>query len=174
MMNNNKYLHFPLMLVFFVVFCHKTYSQSQQVPFHIQAAFFEKILKHISPLRDVNPVKVLIVYDKKTESEKNILKENMKNLAFTVYDVLPSQLILNISQCNVVYFMPGSQEYAKLCRDNQVLSICGINDYVEENLISLAIGVEQDKPKIYINFRLLQAEGNDVSAGLLKISRVYR
>ena len=168
----NKKIYFFFFLIIFLP--NDVASQSNKVPYHIQAAFFGKIFNHISPLKKNNPIKVLIVYNEKTESDKTIFFENMRQLGLSVNAVKPFQLVMNITDTNVVYFMPGLQKHAKLCREYRKLSLSGTTDHIEDGEISIAIGIEKDKPKVYINLGLMQSEGNDVSAALLKISKVYR
>ena len=168
---NIKIIVFVIIIIFSPAW---TYSQSQQVPLHIQAAFFGKIFNHISPLKEINPIKILIMYNNKTESDKTVLMQSLEDLGFIVEAAQPFKLVMNISDFNVIFFMSDTQSYAKLCRESKVLSICGNPDYVEEGNISIAIGVEQDKPKVHINLGVLQSEKKDVSAALLRISTVYR
>jgi len=156
-----------------VIYPHESTSQSAQVPYHIQAAFWGKIFKHIPQLDDKR-VKILIVYDTKSETKKTTLMENIKSLGFEVNAVKPDQLVREITGYDVVYFMEELQKYATLCREKHKLSICGTPEYVETGAISIALGIENDKPRISINIKLLQAEGKDVTVELLKISQVFR
>ena len=163
-----------LFLIHIVIISSNAVSQTQQVPFQIQAAYMGKILNHIFPLKDINPIKVLIVYDNNSASDKTILVECLNRPGIDVNAVEPFQIVMNIPNYNVIYFMNGTQSYSKLCREYKVLSICGNPDYVKNGNVSIAIGIEQDKPKVFINLGLLQAEGKNVSGALLNISNVFR
>ena len=99
--------------------------------------------------------------------------EDMKSIGFEVDAAEPYKLVSEISRYDVVYFMAGLEKYATLCSEKKKLSICGIPEYVAKGNISIALGIENDKPRIYLNIKLLQAEGKDVSAELLGISKVF-
>ena len=167
------YSIFHLFLLIFMLFPGYAYSQAIQVPINIQTAFFGKIFNHVSPLNKIQNKKILIVYDTKSESNTNQFIENMTKLGFDMKAVKPDQLVMNIDDYHVVYFMPGLQEYAKHCRLKKKLSICGVPKYTEQGDISIALGIENDRPQIFLNIEVLQAEGNDISVELLQISKVY-
>ena len=108
-------LIFGIMLSFFNT--KGILAQSAQVPYHIQAALFGKIFKHI-PQFDDKTLKILIVYNTQSESEKSILMENIKSIGFVANAIEPDKLVREISGHDVVYFMSGLQNYASLCKEN--------------------------------------------------------
>ena len=99
--------------------------------------------------------------------------ENIESLGFEADAVEPDKLVSEISGYDVVYFMPGLQKYAQLCEERKKLSICGMPEYIENGMVSIALGIENDKPRIYINIGHLRAEGKDVTAELLSVSYVF-
>ena len=151
----------------------RTYSQSITIPPRIQAALFLKIFKYESALRDKGAIKVLIVFDEVVESEKNELVRSMENASFIVNAVKPGELEENIADFDAAYFMQGLHEYGQVCKKYNVLSISTFPKNVEEGYISLAIGIYDAKPRIYVNLASLKREGSNISAELLRFAQVF-
>jgi len=115
---------------------------------------------------------MLIVYDNFSQSSKNELIKELSVIMDTKA-VLTPDLERNIAEFDLVYFMPGLQNLASMCKENGVLSVAGISEYVENGQVSLAFGVLNDKPKIYVNLTSLEKEGQSLSSEILRISKVY-
>lgn len=90
-----------------------------------------------------------------------------------VIPVLSDELEKYITNCDLVYFMPGNQDKATICKTYNVLSVTGISQYVEQGKISLAFGLQNNKPKIFINLSSLEKEGQSLSSELFRIAKVY-
>lgn len=142
------------------------------VPENIQAALLPKILKFNPTLNHKQKIKILIVYDNSSQASKN---ELIKELSVTMdaKAIRTPDLEKNITDFDLVYFMPGLQNLALMCKDKGVLSVAGISEYVENGQISLAFGVLNDKPKIFVNLTSLEKEGQSLSSEILRISKVY-
>ena len=167
------YKLYRLLIICFFLFPASAFSQTAQVPYHIQAALFKKIFTHIDPLKNTEKKSVLIVYDSSTEIEAAQMQEEMRKLDLDAKLTQPVQLVMNIHDYEVVYFMPGLEKYAELCRQYKKLSISGKPEHAKNGNISIALGIERDKPRIYVNIGLLSSEGKDIGVELLQISKAY-
>ena len=70
--------------------------------------------------------------------------------------------------------MPGTNPPSQQSSSKGVLSISGVTSNVESGKVAIGLGVEGGKPKIIIHMGQLKAEGQDVSADLLKIATVIQ
>ncbi len=149
-----------------------SFSQNMPVPENIQAALLPKVLK-FSPNISPNPkFRILIVYDNNSVISKDELFNELTG-SMDVKAILPDALEKNISNCDLVYFMPGIQMKSALCKTYKVLSVTGISQYVEQGQISLAFGLLNNKPKIFVNLSSLENEGQSLSSEILRIAKVY-
>jgi len=174
----SKSKSFVLIRILFFLFLsigvyNSAYSQSMPVPENIQAALLPKVLKFSPNLSQVPKLQMLIVFDSNSKLSKN---ELMKGIGSTmnVKAIVAEELSSNIDKCDLVYFMPGTQNSAIICKENKVLSVCGISGYVENGVISIAFGVQDNKPKIYVNLSSLESEGQSLSSEILRITKVYK
>ncbi len=116
---------------------------------------------------------MLIVYSAKTESQKNILYQEMKDKAHINYSS-ESEINLNNKKIDVVYFMPGCEGSAEVCKQHKILSIASTAKSVQNGSISVAIASENDKPRIFVNLSSLKAEEQQFSTDILRIAKVFK
>jgi hypothetical protein len=69
--------------------------------------------------------------------------------------------------------MQGLQQFASLCKNNKVLSVAGVSGYAEQGFVSIAFGIMNNNPKIYLNLTSLGKEGQSLSSEILRIATVY-
>jgi hypothetical protein len=148
------------------------FGQNMPVPENIQAALLPKVLKFSPNLSQVPKLRMLIVYDNSSQISKDELIKGFDS-SINVKAINATELEQNIGNCDLVYFMPGMQRSARICKYNKVLSVTGISQYVEQGLISVAFGIQNNKPKIYVNLSSLEKEGQSLSSDLLRIAKVY-
>ena len=160
-------------LLLFLLIPEVVPSQQMDIPARIQVATLSKIFKYVPSLRAKNPVKLLLVYDKKTKSDKENFVTAFENASVEVKAVLPDEIENIISGYDVVYFMPGLQDHAELCKKHKKLSNAGVAKYAQNGEVSIALGLENDKPRLFINMSSLKNEGIHLSANLLKIAKVF-
>ena len=163
-----------LIILGLVLFTQTVSAEYLSLPIRLQTALFVKIFKYNHTLKNKNSIRVLIVFDREKESVKKELVSSMQKLSLEVVAVEPGELEKCIADYDVVYFMLGQQRLGQLCKEHKVLSISGTPKDTEEGNVSLAVGVYMDKPKIFLNLTSLQAEGNDISAELLKLAKIYK
>ncbi len=172
-----KYLcYFLIRILLFLIIitsvANISYSQNMPVPENIQAALIPKVLKFSPNISRKPKIRILIVYDNKSVNSKNDFINELAG-SMDIKAILPEALENNISNCDLVYFMPGIQMKSSLCKTYKVLSITGISQYVESGQVSLALGLENNKPKIFINLSSLDKEGQSLSSEILRIATVY-
>jgi hypothetical protein len=181
MINNLKLQHRFFYIIFRIVlfllitfnttnFC---FSQNMPVPENIQAALLPKVLKCNPDLAQQPKLRLLIVYDNNSQISKDEFIKGIGSI-LEVKALGPRELELNIGNCDLVYFMPGMQKFASICKINKILSVAGISQYVEQGTISMAFGIENNKPKIFISLSSLEKEGHSLSSEILRIARVYK
>lgn len=149
-------------------------AQGAALPMNIQAALLTKVLKFNPKFADKPQVKVLIIYNRSTRLNKEELVSELAAKNIDVKAVQPDELGNNIKNCDIVYFMPGISDQDGICKANKVLTISGAARFVEEGQMSIAFGVQNDKPRIYINVTSLKSEDQNISSELLRIAKVYK
>ena len=148
------------------------YSQNMPVPENIQAALLPKVLKFSPVLSQKAKLHILIVYDNNSQISKDLFASELA-VSMDVSAVRPEALEKNISNVDLVYFMPGTQSQVAVCKKHKVLSVTGISQYVEQGQVSLAFGIQNNKPKIFVNLSSLEKEGQSLSSEILRIAKVY-
>lgn len=161
-----------LVLIIFATTVNYSFSQNMPVPENIQAALLPKVLKFSSNLSQKLKIRILIVYDNNSQTSKDEFTKEL-SVSMDVKAVLSTELEKNISNCDLVYFMPGIQNLAAICKTYNVLSVTGISQYVEQGQVSLAFGLQNNKPKIFVNLSSLEKEGQSLSSEILRIAKVY-
>ncbi len=161
-----------IFLFILIAATNNSYSQNMPVPENIQAALLPKVLRFNPTLLQKTKIRILIVYDHNSQTSKDEFVKELE-LSMDVIPVLSDELEKYITNCDLVYFMPGNQDKATICKTYNVLSVTGISQYVEQGKISLAFGLQNNKPKIFINLSSLEKEGQSLSSELFRIAKVY-
>lgn len=161
-----------LILILSLGAANLSFSQTMPVPENIQAALLPKILKFSPTLSQKSKLKILVVYDNNSQISKDEFIKGISSI-MDIKAILPGELPQNITNSDLVYFMPGLQKYAEICKTYKVLSVTGISQYVEQGNISLGFGLQNNKPKIYVNLTSLGKEGQSLSSEILRITKVY-
>lgn len=77
---------------------------------------------------------------------------------------------------NIVYIARGNknlvEQVLKLTQSNKLLSCASRSEYVTGSGVTIAVGLKENKPKIYINLSSAKAEGVDFSAKFLRITEI--
>lgn len=149
-------------------------SQNLSLPVNIQAALLTKVIKFIPKLSDKHQIKILVIYNNKTRLFKEEMISELDAKKMEVKAILPSELEQNIKGFDVAYFMPGIQDENGVCKSHKVLTMTGVSKYVEEGSLSIAFGLQNDKPKIYINLTSVKEEEQSLSSDLLRIAKVFK
>ena len=148
------------------------FAQIMPVPENIQAALIPKVLKYNSNISEKKTIRILLVYDNISQKSKDLIVQDLDS-SFDIKAIKLEELNTSITNTDIVYFMPGLQLAADICKEHKVLSISGISQYVENGNVSLAFGLLNNKPKIFINLTSMEQEGQTISSEILRISKVY-
>jgi len=148
------------------------YSQIMPVPENIQAALLPKVLKFNPNFAQKTKIRMLIVYDNDSQTSKEDLINGL-GASIDAKAIHSNELEQNISNCDLVYFMPGIQDESAICKSHKILSVTGISQYVEKGQISIGFGILNNKPKIFISLSSLEKEGQSISSELLRIAKVF-
>jgi hypothetical protein len=152
----------------FFVFVHAARAQESTIPPKIQAAFLSKIFTNFDPiLKGKSPLICVVVYD--TDQEKNEMVIAFQEVGFTVRAVKALQPVS--SDADVVYFA-GKTKVSGIQGKNTV-SVSNSIAQVEAGNAVMGLGVENSKPKIYINSNAAKTLGRNYPAALLKLAKVY-
>ena len=138
-----------------------SFAQDMAVPANLQAALFKKIFAFNKTLAAKGNVEVAVI-GAGAEEVISAFKQAGVN----------AKVASDIGSASVVYVMPGTASPKAQSAAKGVLSISGIPSNAEEGKVAIGIGVEGGKPKIIINMAQLKAEGQELSADLLKIAKV--
>ena len=158
----------------FIIFNSVSYCYGQNIPVpeNIQAALLPKVLKFNSELSEKEKIKMLIVYDNNSLNNKDKFFKELKGV-MEIKAIRSIELDETISGYDLIYFMPGLADLAIICKSQKILSVTGISQYVEEGKISLGFGIQNNKPKIFVNLTSLDEEGQSFSSDILRIAKIF-
>jgi hypothetical protein len=157
-------------LMFFLIgfMTVNVYSQEMPVPVNLQAALFKKIFAFDKTLQSKGSVEVIVLSgDGSGDDVAAAFKASGVNARAVKGGQVPAG-------ASVVYVMPGVTPPKQACAQKGVLSISGATSYVESGRVSIGLGLEGGKPKIIIHIGQLKAEGQELSADVLKIARIIQ
>jgi len=77
---------------------------------------------------------------------------------------------------DVIYIAKGEKELIdrvlKVTQSEKILSCTGKAEYVSSCGVSMAVGLKDNKPKIYLNLSSAKSEGADFSAKFLRVAEI--
>jgi hypothetical protein len=148
------------LLVRVVLLCFFSFFQgtAQTVPANLQAALFKKIFSFDKALSAKATVDVVVIDGDDVAAAMKAAGINAASGSSAGGDV--------------TYF--GSAPAKAATAKAGILSISGTASHAEKGLVSIALTVEDGKPKIVVNMVQLKAEGHEISADLLKIAKVIQ
>jgi len=160
---------FILIITLIVAVSEVSFAQEMPVPVNLQGALFKKIFNFNKTLLS-NGIKLAVVF-----GDAGIKDEVIE--AFKQFGFFPSSVSINdiekeIKNYTVVYITPGCRSLKSLSDKNKVFTISGLPSLAEKGEVSIAIGVESGRPKILINKKKAEAEGQELAPDLLKISKI--
>ncbi len=156
-------------VILVLTICEIGYAQAMPVPANLQGALFKKIFNYNKTLQ-AKGIKLVIVYT--DAAIKDEVVEGFKQFGLFPTAVSFNNIEKEIGNFNVAYITPGCGSTKLITDNNKVFSISGLSSLAEKGEVSVAIGVEGGKPKIIINKKKLDSEGQEVSADLLKVAKI--
>ena len=77
---------------------------------------------------------------------------------------------------DVLYIAQGEKEeidrVLKVTQSEKILSCCGKSEYVSTCGVTMAVGLKDQKPKLYLNLNSAKQEGADFSAKFLRVAEI--
>ena len=139
---------------------------SQEVPANLQAALFKKIFSFNKTLSAKGSVEIGVI-----GASGDGIVAAFKEAGINAKAMGGNQITGDV---NVVYVMPGAASTKQQSASKGVLSISGVTSLVENGQVAIGLDIEGGKPKIVINMAQLKAEGQELTADLLKIVKVIQ
>lgn len=134
---------------------------AQSVPAPLQAALLKKIFSFDKSLSGRNDI-VVVVIGGAADIVSALNGVGIKAKAGTAADG------------DVVYIAAGATPPKAATAKAGILSVSGTSAFAEGGQVSIAIGIEDGKPRIFVNMNQLKAERHELSADLLKLAKVIK
>lgn len=145
------------------------FAQVMPVPVKLQVAMFKKIFNYNATLQSKG-VKLAVVYG--DADIKDELIDGFKQFGLFPTAVNVNDIEKQIANYSVVYVTPGCGSLKLVTDKYKVFSISGVASLAEKGEVSIAIGVEGGKPKILVNKKKIESEGQELSPDLFKIAKI--
>ena len=145
------------------------FAQKMPVPVNLQVALFKKIFNYNKTLESKG-VKLAIVYT--DAGIKDEVVEGFKQFGMFPVPVSVNDLEKVITNYTVIYVTPGCGSLNYITDKYKVFSVSGAPSLAEKGEVSLAIGIESGKPRILLNKKKVESEGQELSPELLKIAKI--
>lgn len=169
-MNNYKTY---ILIGIHVVLSMTLLAQTTVIPSTLQAMLFKKIFDYDKSLQGKGTVNVLVVYNESSTIAKDRMIAAFKAVGIGATGARVGEASTVISAAHVVYVTAGVTSMRELCSKHKVLSISGDGTLADSGEVSVGLGMSDGKPKIIVNAGQLKAEGQELSADLLKMAK-YR
>lgn len=143
-------------------------AQEMAIPANVQANLFKKIFSFNKTLTAKGNIEVAVLSG---GGSGDVMVSAFKEAGVNAKAVSGEQVPAGAT---VVYLMPGVNPQKQQYASKGVLSICGSSIDVEDGKISIGLGLEGGKPKIIVNMGQLKAEGQELSADVLKMAYVIK
>lgn len=193
-MRNSKTIMrvFGLTALLVVLWTTALCAQKMVVPVKLQLAILLKALTYDRNLKEKAGGEILMAVCYHQEQERSVeakdqLLEAIKAspvdsiedipLRFTSVNMQKDDLAAVITRygVDVLYVTPLStaavESITTVSREKKTTTVTGVPDFVKSG-VSVAIGIEGDKPQIIINLPAAKAEGADFSSQLLKLAKI--
>lgn len=172
-----------LFLVLFLL-C-SSFSYAMEVPVKIQVPLLYKVFNFEKNIQSIqgDTIKIAVVYnaadaDSVTVKDE-VLEAFVANAAKKIRNKSCEAVAVDnqsdLSSFHVVYLTPGNDDkldsLVNTCNSNGILSVTGVTEYINKG-VTLALGKENNKPKLFINKSAAQLSGVSFSATLLTLARV--
>ena len=141
------------------------FAAPQSAPAHLQAALILKLLPYYGNLGDKQITIHVVGADDVAEQLKSSLGKALGKA--TLVNVTTGDT--PVDGAAVVYVGKNAADNISWTQAHQALSITGNPDLVTQG-VTLGIGLENAKPKIFLNLTSSKAEGADWNPAILKVA----
>lgn len=189
-----KRLNGIFILFIFILFSDLA-SQQMPLPMKYQYQVLVKVLAYEGRLNspDIKSINIGILYsnDKKSLDAKKDFWDtynavpvkalgqkaiNVVEIKYTNLAQLENEIKTN--KINVIYITPGMdpflQELKSFASNQNLVTVTGVPEYVNNNFIMVGLSVKNKKPQIMVNLDLVKASGAKFSANFLRLCDVIR
>ena len=142
---------------------------AQEVPTSLQVQILKKIFEYDDQLSG-GSIEVIVAHGGDAEAADDVASA-FEGEGFSSEAVVVDALAERVGPGMVVYVMPDAGSVKAITTASSVLSVTGVASLVESGDVSVAVGIEGDRPKIIVNMSALGAEGHRLGADVLKIAR---
>ena len=155
-----------LLLVTMIALVTPTTFASSQAPAKLQGALIIKLLPYYTNLGKEFKIHVIGAPDVAAVLKASVGSKTgkAKLVGVTAGDDIPSEKV------DVVYIGKNAPAGTNWAQSNGALSITGNPQLIEAG-VTLGIGLENNKPKIYLNLKSSKAEGVDWNPAILKVAK---
>ncbi len=142
----------------------------QAVPVKLRGALLKKAIAYDKTLRESDAVEVLVVYREQPAAEHSEIVQTFNELSMVSRAVAHADLEANLGPASVIYVSPDSGSVRELSRKHGILTIGGDYPLVESGEIAIGVGMQDKKPKIFVNRTELRESGHELSSKLLQLA----
>jgi len=162
-----------------ICFCvSNLFAQTKTMPYTVQAIFFKKLFSYIQSERNgaSDQNKVAIVYDESssTESRDGIAK-TLQQEGIKVVLLKSDELTENNCKNIFAFYLVSNTVLNRVIlasKSFKILSVSGDISLIESGKVSVVVGVEDKKPKVYVNLNQLKLENQQFPADFLDLPQV--
>ncbi len=159
-----KVLVTALVAMFLISLVNPLFAASQAAPAQLQSALILKLLPYYQNLGEKN----FTIHVVGSDDVAQKLRENIGATVgkATLVNVTTGDTPINGAA--VVYIAKGADALG-WTQKNKVLSVTGDPNMVTQG-VTLGIGLEDGKPKVFLNLRTSKAEGAEWNSAILKVA----
>ena len=181
-------------LLVVTIFANYTIAEDKEVPFNLQVKNLFTALEYDKNFsirtddtliigilyfpEEPNSIKEALALYKalKTYKSKTLDNLQMSSFLFSCSSISSLESIISIDKIDLLYISLGRKSIirnmTKVTQSKKVFSFTSYPDYVSECGVSMAVGYEDDNPKIYLNLSSAKAEGADFNAKFLRVANI--
>ena len=148
-------------------------AQEIPVPVKLHVVLLKKVFTLSKNLQG-KQIKILIVFTDASVAVKDEALKNFNAIGLTATSCKVGQVAQEIEGMDAVYIAPGAVAAEKICVEKGVLSITGMPSLTETGRITVAIGMEAGKPKVFFNVSHAKAEKQEFISDLYKVAKVFQ
>jgi hypothetical protein len=140
-----------------------------------QALLLSKTFRFVKTLPD-SP-KILILTSENDRSMALALQKSFARLEWSTPIASLNDFASQARGVSVIYILASAvpQDVREYCARNGILSVSGVSGLVDRGEATLGLGVKEDmRPKIIVNMKRAQVEGQVFSSALLRLATVIR
>jgi hypothetical protein len=147
-------------------------AQEIPVPVINHVAILKKVLS-LSKTLQGKQVKIVIVFVDASSALKDEVLSGFITIGIQATACKVNQMAQEAADADVIYVCPGAVAAQKFCEDKGILSISGMPSLTESGKVSVGIGLEAGKGKVFINLARSKTEKHEFSSDLFKVAKVF-